>query len=95
MLGLAELLFEELTSAAFRREVHALSKQIERARRNELRVVETQKAAVGGAAGGSAPADEKKVPEAKPMPIVSKSAPKSKKPSQAATLWKSGEVARR
>ncbi|MGH1478397.1 MAG: hypothetical protein ACRBM6_06665 [Geminicoccales bacterium] len=57
-------------------------------------MIETQKAAVGGVAWGSASADAKKAPEAKPMPVVSKSAPKSKKLSHAATFWKSGEVFR-
>ena len=45
-----ELVFEELTSAIRRRELHALSMQIERARRNVLRVAENSAEPAHGSA---------------------------------------------
>ena len=47
-----ELIFEDLMSPACRRELHALSTQIERARRNVLQVVEQLEAAASSATPG-------------------------------------------
>ena len=76
-----ELLFEELTSPSCRRELHALSTQIERARRNVLRVVEAvEPAIVGDAPKSSASSSKPKSPPNKPKP--------------APALWSSEEVFR-
>jgi len=82
-----ELIFEDLKSPACRRELQALSIQIERARRNVLRVVEAAEPGVVGEATGRNTASSKP-----PAAVKSKSTPKKAKPTK--TLWTPGEVFR-
>lgn len=74
-----ELIFEDLRSAVCRREMHALSTQIDQERRNELRVIETvEPARVGEPLRTNSPPTRPKpaAPKLKPAP----------------TLWTPGEM---
>ena len=88
------LLFEDLTAKACRQELHALSTQIERARRNVLRVVETaEPISVGQAADSSKP---RSIPAPSTKTISTPPKPKltPKKPNIATTFLTPGEVFR-
>ncbi|MGI9490878.1 MAG: SUMF1/EgtB/PvdO family nonheme iron enzyme, partial [Geminicoccaceae bacterium] len=89
-----ELLFEELTSPACRRELHALSTQIERARRNVLRVVETAEPARVGEPTRTSTQPSKPTQARKPEPKPSKPKSVAKKSRPEPTLWTPGEVFR-
>jgi len=89
-----ELLFEDLTSAACRRELHALSTQIERARRNVLRVVETVEPKIVGETTRTSTPPSKPVSSTKSEQTPPKPKPTPKKAKSVPTLWTPGEVFR-
>ena len=89
-----DLIFEDLMSPACRRELHALSTQIERTRRNVLRVVEQPKAAASSATPG------RSIPLSSALKRIRRSEepfirePASRVPKRAELLWQPGEVFR-
>ncbi len=89
-----DLIFEDLMSPACRRELHALSTQIERTRRNVLRVVEQPKAAASSATPG------RSIPLSSALKRIRRSEepfirePASRVPERAELLWQPGEVFR-
>ena len=86
--------FEDLRSAVCRRELHALSTQIERARRNVLRVVETAEPEVVGEAGRARTPRSNSAATTRAKPTPSKPKPEPKKAKATPTLWTPGEVFR-